>query len=68
MGLKTLFSEKSKRGYKQLFVIYLRQVSNEGIQTSIIHIPHRSQVIIDNENLFFYDFLKMRTVAVWLPW
>ena len=56
MGLKTLFSEKSKRGYKQLFVIYLRQVSNEGIQTSIIHTPPCSQKLIDHENP---DFLQV---------
>ena len=43
---------------QRLFLICLRQVSNEGIQTSIIHIPPCSQKIIDNENP---DFLR-----VWL--
>jgi hypothetical protein len=38
MGQKTLFSQKSKRGYKRLFFICFRQVSIEQIQTSIIHI------------------------------
>jgi len=36
-------------------------VSNEGIQTSIIHIPPCSQKIIDNENpdfLRFYEDVK----------
>jgi hypothetical protein len=50
---KTLFSQKSKRGYKRLFLICFRQVSIEQIQTSIIHIPHCSQEIIDNENPHF---------------
>jgi hypothetical protein len=50
MGQKPLFSKKSKRGYKRLFCICLRQVSNEGIQTRIIHIPLCSQEIIDNAN------------------
>ena len=59
MGQKTLFSKKSKRGYKQLFLMCLRQVSNKGIHTSIIHIPPCSQKIIDNENPDFLRFLKM---------
>jgi hypothetical protein len=33
-----VLSKKSKRGYKRLFLICLRQVLNERIQTSIIHI------------------------------
>jgi hypothetical protein len=68
MGQKTLFSKKSKRGYKRLFFICLRQVSNEWIQTSIIHIAPCSQEIIDNENPIFLHFLKMRDEVVWLPW
>jgi hypothetical protein len=58
MGQKTLFSQKSKRGYKRLFLICFRQVSIEQIQTSIIHIPHCSQEIIDNENPFFLHFFE----------
>jgi hypothetical protein len=50
MGQKTLFSKISKRGYKRLFFICLRQVSIEQIQTSIIHIAPCSQEMIDNEN------------------
>jgi hypothetical protein len=62
MGQKTIFSKKSKRGYKRLFFICLRQMSNERIQTSIIHIPPCSQKIIDNENPDFFTLfvLKMR--------
>ena len=56
MGQKTLFSKKSKRGYKRLCLICLRQVSNERIQTSIIHIPPCSREIIDNENPNFLRF------------
>ena len=57
---KTLFSKNSKRGYKRLFFICLRQVSNEWIQTSIIHIPPCSQKIIDNEipDIFTGFFLR----------
>jgi hypothetical protein len=58
MGQKKLFSQKSKRGYKRLFFICLRQVSYEGIQTSIIHIPPCSQKIIDNENADFLRFFE----------
>ena len=49
MGQKTLFSQKSKRGYKRLFFICFREMSIERIQISIIHIPPCSQEIIDNE-------------------
>jgi hypothetical protein len=58
MGQKKLFSQKSKRGYKRLFFICFRQVSIEQIQTSIIHIPHCSQEIIDNENPIFLHFFE----------
>ena len=44
MGQKTLFPKNLKEATK-----CLRQVSNEQIQTSIIHIPPCSQKIIDNE-------------------
>jgi hypothetical protein len=53
MGLKTLLPKKSKRGYKRLFFICFRQVSNKRIQTSIIHIAPCSQEIIDHENPIF---------------
>jgi hypothetical protein len=66
MGQKTLFSKKSKRGYKRLFVICFIQVSIERIQTSIIHIPPCSQEIIDNENPNFLGFFEDE--AAWLPW
>jgi hypothetical protein len=54
MGQKTLFSKKSKRGYKRLFFICFRQESIERIQTSLIHLPPCSQEIIDNENPIFF--------------
>ena len=57
MGQKTLFFQKSKRGYL-LFLICLKQVSNERIHTSIIHIPPCSQKIIDNENRRFLRFFE----------
>ena len=57
MGQKAFFSKKSKRGYKRLFLICLRQVSNKRIQTSIIHIAPCSQEIIDNENPIFLRFV-----------
>ena len=53
MGQKPLFSKKSKRGYKRLFFICLRQASNKRLQTSIILIAPCSQEIIDHENLVF---------------
>jgi len=56
MGQKTFISKKSKRGYKRLFLLCLRQVAIERIQTSIIHIPPCSQKIIDNENPDFFTF------------
>ena len=67
---KQFFSKKSKRGYKRLFFICFRQMSNERIQTSIIHIPPCSQKIIDNENPDFFTLfvLKMRNEAIWLLW
>ena len=71
MGQKKTFPKKSKRGYKRLFLICLRQVSYEGIQTSIIHLAPCSQEKIDNENpifLRFCFFWKMRNEAVRLPW
>ena len=52
---KPLLSKKSKRGYKRLFFICLRHVSNERIQTSIIHIPPCSQKIIDNQKPSFFS-------------
>ena len=58
MGQKKLFPKKSKRGYKRLFLICLRQVSYEGLQTSIIHIPPCSQKIIYNENGDFLRFFE----------
>ena len=58
MGQKTLFSKKSKRGYKRLFLICCRQVSIERIQTSLIHQPPCSQEIIDNENPDFLRFFE----------
>ena len=58
MGQKTLFSKKSKRGYKRLYLICLRQVSIERIQTSLIHLPPCSQEIIDNENPSFLRFFE----------
>ena len=68
-GIKNTFSKKSKRGYKRLFFICLRQVSNRRIQTSIIHIAPCSHDIIDNENpIVLRCFFKMRNEAVWLPW
>jgi hypothetical protein len=70
MGQKALFSKEPKRGYKRLFFICLRQVSNERIQTNIILIPLCSQNIIDNENPYFVTlfFWKMQNEAVWLLW
>ena len=56
MGQKPLFCKESKRGYKRLIFICLRQVFNERIQTSIIHIPPCSQKAIDNENPDFFTF------------
>ena len=52
----------SKRDYKRLFFKCLRQVSIEGMQKSIIHIPPCLQKIIDNENpdflMVFYEDAK----------
>ena len=64
MGQKTLFSKKSKRGYKRLFfykffLYAFRQTSIERIQTSLIHLPPYTQEIIDKENQNFGVFLKM---------
>jgi hypothetical protein len=49
--------------------ICLKQVSNERIQTSIIHIPPCSQKIIDNQKPSYFSFvgMKMGNEAVRLP-
>ena len=44
------FPKILKEATSDYFFICLRQVSNEGIQTRIIHIPLCSQEIIDNAN------------------
>jgi hypothetical protein len=61
MEQKTLFSKKSKRGYKRLFLTCLRQMSNKRIQTSIIHIAPWSQKKILHEmhlicKMFYFCF------------
>jgi hypothetical protein len=56
MGQKTPLSKKSKRGYKRLLFILLRQVSNKRIKTSINHLTPCSQEIIDHENPDFFTF------------
>ena len=56
MEQKTFFFQKSKRGYKGLLFILLRQVSNKRIKTSINHLTPCSQEIIDHENPDFFTF------------
>jgi hypothetical protein len=50
------FPKILKEATSDYFFICLRQVSNERIQASIIHIPPCSQKIIDNEIPDFFTF------------